>query len=88
MDLIIPGHGVILWQLSILFLIGLWVYTLFDCLRSEFVEPNQKLIWVIVIIFVPFLGPLMYLGLSKKGKVKRSFHPDFNRVSAAKSDKK
>ena len=61
MDLIIPGYGIVLWQLSGLLLIGLWVYSLFDCLKSEFVEANQKLIWIILIIFVPFLGPLMYL---------------------------
>ncbi|MFC5191630.1 PLD nuclease N-terminal domain-containing protein [Algoriphagus aquatilis] len=88
MDLIIPGYGLMLWQLSGLLLIGLWVYTLFDCLRSEFVEPNQKLIWVILIVFVPFLGPLMYLGLSKKGKVKRSFQADFTRFSSDKFKKK
>lgn len=88
MDLIIPGHGVILWQLSGLLLIAIWVYVIFDCLRSEFVEPNQKLIWVIVIVFVPFFGPLMYLGLSKKGKAKRSFQPDFNRLSSDKFNKK
>lgn len=88
MDLIIPGHGILLWQLSGLLLIGLWVYTLFDCLRNEFEGPNQKLIWIILIIFVPFLGPLMYLGLSKKGKVKRRFQPDFNRLSSDKFNKK
>lgn len=88
MDLIIPGHGILLWQLSGLFLIGLWVYTLFDCLRNEFEGPNKKLIWIILIIFVPFLGPLMYLGLSKKGKVKRRFQPDFNRLSSDKFNKK
>lgn len=88
MDLIIPGHGILLWQLSGLILIGLWAYTIFDCLKSEFVESNQKLIWVILIVFVPFLGPLMYLGLSKKGKVKRSFKPDFDRLSTDKLPKK
>jgi hypothetical protein len=88
MDLIIPGYGIVLWQLSGLLLIGLWVYSLFDCLKSEFVEANQKLIWIILIIFVPFLGPLMYLGLSKKGKVKRRFQPDFDRFSTDKLPKK
>lgn len=44
MDLIIPGHGILLWQLSGLILIGLWAYTIFDCLKSKFVESNQKLI--------------------------------------------
>lgn len=87
MDLINPGFGLVLWQLSGLLLIGIWAYALFDCLKSEFEEPNQKLIWIILIVFVPFLGPLMYLGLSKKGKVKRRFQPDFNRFQSDKTKK-
>lgn len=88
MDLIIPGYGLMFFQLSGLFLIGIWGWSLFDCLKSEFEGSNQKLIWIILIVFVPFLGPLMYLGLSKKGKVKRRFQPDFNRFSSDKFNKK
>jgi hypothetical protein len=44
MDLIIPGYGLMFFQLSGLFLIGIWVWSLFDCLKSEFEGPNQKLI--------------------------------------------
>lgn len=88
MDLIVPGYGIILWQFLGLLVIGLWVYAIFDCIRSEFVEANQKLIWIILIVFVPVLGPFMYLGLSKRGKVKRKFQPDFHRFSTEKFDKK
>jgi hypothetical protein len=88
MDLITPGYGLFLWQLSGLLFLGIWAYAIFDCMRSEFAEPNQKLIWIILIVFVPFLGPLMYLGLSKKGKVKRSFQPNFDRFSTDKLPKK
>lgn len=88
MDLIIPGYGLMFFQLYGLFLIGIWGWSLFDCLKSEFEGSNQKLIWIILIVFVPFLGPLMYLGLSKKGKVKRRFQPDFSRFSSDKFNKK
>jgi hypothetical protein len=87
MDLIIPGYGLMLWQFSGLLVIGVWAYTLFDCLKSEFVGPNQKLIWIILIVFVPILGPLFYFGLSKNVKVKRKFQPDFYRFSSDKTDK-
>jgi hypothetical protein len=87
MELITPGYGLMFFQLSGLLLIGMWVWALFDCLKSEFEEPNQKLIWIILIVFVPFLGPLIYLGLSKKGKVKRRFQPDFNRFQSDKTNK-
>ena len=88
MDVVVESNGLIYWQLSGLLLIAIWAYALFDCLKSEFEGSNQKLIWIILIVFVPFLGPLMYLGLSKKGKVKRRFQPDFNRFSSDKFNKK
>jgi hypothetical protein len=78
MELISPVYGMLLQFLGLL-LFMFWVYALFDCLKSTFKEPNQKLIWLVLIILVPFLGPLMYVGLSKKGKKKRTFTPDFNR---------
>jgi hypothetical protein len=30
-----------------------------DILRSDF-EGNNKLIWLLVVIFVPFIGPIAY----------------------------
>lgn len=42
----------------------LWIVALVDCLRSN--NPN-KLVWVIVIILIPFLGSILYflIGRSK-----------------------
>lgn len=42
----------------------LWIVALVDCLRSN--NPN-KLVWVIVIILIPFLGSVLYflIGRSK-----------------------
>lgn len=44
-----------------LLLTALWVWMLVDCLVNEPSEGNQKLVWVIVIIFTNWLGALIYL---------------------------
>jgi hypothetical protein len=79
MDLISPGYGLLLWQLSFLIYLGFWVYALFDSLRSDFRGPHQKLIWVILIIFTPVIGTFLYLSISRRTKEKKRFKPDFNR---------
>lgn len=39
----------------------LWIWMLIDCLVNEPSEGNDKIIWVLVIIFVGWLGALIYL---------------------------
>ena len=47
--------------ISVLCLI-FWIVALVDCLQSN--NPN-KLVWVIVIILLPFLGSILYFALGK-----------------------
>lgn len=37
-----------------------WIVTLIDVVRSEFKDPNMKLIWILVIIFTNFIGTIVY----------------------------
>jgi glycopeptide antibiotics resistance protein len=39
----------------------------------------MKLIWALIIIFVPF-GVFLYLANSRRGR-KRGFSPDFSKIS-------
>jgi hypothetical protein len=50
--------------ISVLWFI-LWIVALVDCLKGN--SPN-KLIWVIVIILVPFLGSILYFVIGKSSK--------------------
>lgn len=79
MDLIVPGFGLLIWQLSGLVYLGFWVYAILDCLKNDFQGPNQKLIWLI--LFAPIVGIFLYLGMSRRKKEKTSFQPDFNKKS-------
>ena len=45
-----------------------WLIALIDILRCDF-KGNNKLIWLIVVILVPFLGPIAYFFLGRKQKI-------------------
>lgn len=79
MDLITPGYDFLFWQLLGLTYFAFWVYALYDCVRNDFRDPNQKLIWVILILFAPVIGTFLYLSMNRKTKGRKKFRPDFNK---------
>lgn len=57
-------------ELIIIFLflalpIILWLWALIDCVKREF-RGNDKLIWVLIIIFLPLIGSILYLAIGRK----------------------
>ena len=48
--------------LSILWLV-LWIVAIVDCVKSS--NPN-KVVWIIVIILLPFLGSILYFLLARR----------------------
>lgn len=44
------------------------IYCLFDISRSKFNEPLNKLLWVIIVIFVPLIGEVLYLFVGRSQK--------------------
>jgi len=57
---------IILFALSIFAILPL--IALIDILRNEFTGSN-KLIWVVVSIFLPFLGPILYFAIGRHQKL-------------------
>jgi hypothetical protein len=49
------------------------VYALFSCIqtRDEDVPYLPKLVWIILIVFVPFVGPITWLLMSRSQGVRR-----------------
>ena len=45
-----------------------WLIALIDILQSKF-NDNDKLIWFIVVFFLPVVGTILYYVLGKKQKV-------------------
>ncbi len=46
----------------------LWIWSLINLLSSAVKNSTEKLLWLLVILFLPVLGPILYLfiGVDKK----------------------
>jgi len=58
--------------IPIVLIIGILVLFLIaaiDILKNKFGSDIEKLIWILVVIFVPLLGPILYLLIGKKQKL-------------------
>lgn len=69
------------WQESLLILsvilialvirVILSIIAVVDIVRSRFAEPNDKLVWTLISIFIPIFGAILYFILGKKHKVQQ-----------------
>lgn len=66
MELLSPGAGLVFWTLFTLILIGLPILALISLVQSTFKDKTTKLVWTIIIIFVPVAGPALYFLLGRK----------------------
>lgn len=46
-----------------------FIIALVDILRNEF-EGNNKIIWVLVILFLPLIGSILYFAIGSSQKIK------------------
>ncbi len=69
------GVGQVFWSMLWFFLFVLWIWLIFviltDIFRSNDLSGLAKTIWVIVIIFVPYLGIFAYLIARGSGMTAR-----------------
>lgn len=46
----------------------LWLIALIDILKSNFKESTSKIIWVLIVIFLPIIGSILYFIIGKENK--------------------
>jgi len=68
---VIATKGSILMSNPILLIIVIlisifWIWMLVECLRKNFKNSMDKLVWVIVLLFTNILGAILYYFLVKK----------------------
>jgi hypothetical protein len=59
------GAMMLLWGVFALICLGLFLWALIDCVQREFKDPTTKIVWILVIIFVGFIGPILYLVVGR-----------------------
>lgn len=46
-----------------------WLWALFDALTNSSLEPMMKIVWALLIFFLPFIGALAYLFIGRKSRI-------------------
>jgi len=47
-----------------------WAWTLIECVTKEPSEGNDKIAWILFVLFVPFLGSLVYYIVRRPERIK------------------
>lgn len=50
---------------SLLFFI-FWIWMLIDCIQNQRLNSTEKIVWVLVIIFLNLLGAIIYCLVARK----------------------
>jgi len=62
----LTGLGLVFSLVIGLAVLIIWVWTLLDIVKSRNKNSTEKLIWILVVIFFPFLGTLLYIAIGRK----------------------
>jgi len=62
----ISGTVLLLLIPLILLELGLLIWALVDCLKRERVKGGNKVVWILVIVLINFIGPILYLLLGRE----------------------
>ena len=61
------------WQLLLILFVALGIIlpliALIDILRNDFKGNNDKIVWVLVVIFLNILGSILYFAMGRKQRV-------------------
>jgi uncharacterized membrane protein YczE len=64
------GQELLIIGILFVILFGIYIFVLVDILKSEFRGYN-KIIWILLVLFLPALGTILYLLIGRKQKVKK-----------------
>ncbi len=74
MELITFDYGLIFLFLVIgLATLFLWIIALISILRNEFPGSNDKLVWVLAVMFMPFIGSILYFLIGRNNRIKNNY---------------
>jgi len=68
---------------SLLILIGaiglgvfvFWLWAVIDCATNDYLRDNDKLVWILVVIFLNWLGAIIYFFVARKSVARYKYGP-------------
>ncbi|MCH6199616.1 PLDc N-terminal domain-containing protein [Aquiflexum sp. LQ15W] len=46
--------------------LAIYIFTIYDVVSSKFGGNNDKLVWVFIVIFLPFIGTILWFLMGRK----------------------
>jgi hypothetical protein len=68
---VFAGVGIVFAIIALLTSI-FWIWMLIDCATSAKLDGTQKLVWVLIILFLHFIGALIYLVVARGSRSSAS----------------
>jgi len=65
----IDSTGIIVVLLLVIAYFGLIIFCLLDAVKATFKDSATKIVWVLLILFAPFLGSILYLVIGRNSKI-------------------
>ena len=56
----------------VLAITAFWIWMLVDAITNKSLKDNDKLIWVLVVVFTHFIGALIYFFVGRKGSAPQT----------------
>jgi uncharacterized membrane protein YhaH (DUF805 family) len=69
MELFSPDSGILFWTVLSLMFAVLPIIALITLLSKKYIDSTNKLIWVVVIVFVPVIGAILYFLIGPVNKL-------------------
>ncbi len=69
MRLLTPEPSLFVWTAFCFLLLFLWYWALREIVQRRFAGGNDKLIWVLIVLFMPALGILLYFSIGRKNRL-------------------
>ncbi|WP_145313567.1 PLDc N-terminal domain-containing protein [Gimesia fumaroli] len=71
MDSIIVGLIIMGVAAFIILQLVMWIWMLVDCLKNEPSEGNDKVIWVLLMVFLGIIGSLLYYFIRRPQRIEQ-----------------
>jgi len=55
-----------------IFLLAFQIWAIVDIIKSDFKQPDNKLLWIILIVIMPLIGSVIYYYMRDGQKLARS----------------
>jgi hypothetical protein len=49
--------------------LAVYAYTIYDVVTSNFAGNNDKIVWILIVLFLPLLGTILWFLFGKKGTI-------------------